>query len=77
MFERRSCGTGTKGPRLADWALAGTASPRHFLLIRRLISRPDQLTFYLCYAPPGRPATMTYFIAIAGRRWPVEEDPGG
>jgi len=24
---RRSCGTGTKGPRLADWALAGTASP--------------------------------------------------
>jgi hypothetical protein len=28
--------------------LAGTASPRHFLLIRRLISRPDQLTFYLC-----------------------------
>ena len=24
-------------------------------------------------APPGRPATMTYFIAIAGRRWPVEE----
>ena len=73
VFERRSCGTGTKGPRLADWALAGTASPRHFLLIRRLISRPDQLTFYLCYAPPGRPATMTYFIAIAGRRWPVEE----
>ncbi len=72
VFERRSCGTGTKGPRLADWALAGTASPRHFLLIRRLISRPDQLTFYLCYAPPGRPATMTYFIAIAGRRWPVE-----
>ena len=54
VFERRSCGTGTKGPRLADWALAGTVSPRHFLLIRRLISRPDQLTFYLCYAPPGR-----------------------
>ncbi len=72
VFERRSCGTGTKGPRLSDWALAGTASPRHFLLIRRLISRPGQLTFYLCYAPEGRPATMTYFIAIAGRRWPVE-----
>jgi hypothetical protein len=73
VFERRSCGTGTKGPRLADWALTATASPRHFLLIRRLISRPDQLTFYLCYAPEGRPATMPYFIAIAGRRWPVEE----
>jgi hypothetical protein len=73
VFERRSCGAGTKGPRLADWALTATASPRHFLLIRRLISRPDQLTFYLCYAPAGRPATTPYFIAIAGRRWPAEE----
>ena len=73
VFERRSCGTGTKGPRLADWALIATASPRHFLLIRRLISRPGQYTFYLCYAPQGRPATMPYFIAIAGRRWPAEE----
>ena len=43
------------------------------LLIRRLISRPGQYTFYLCWAPSGRPATMTYFITIAGRRWPVEE----
>ena len=73
VFERRSCGTGTKGPRFSDWALTATASPRHFLLIRRLLSRPDQYTFYLCYAPEGRAATMTYFIAIAGRRWPVEE----
>jgi SRSO17 transposase len=73
VFERRACGTGTKGPRVSDWAMVGTASPRHVLLIRRLICRPDQLTFYLCYAPPGRPATMTYFITIAGRRWPVEE----
>ena len=73
VFERRSAGTGTKGPRLADWALTATASPRHFLLIRRLISRPGQYTFYLCYAPQGRPATMPYFITIAGRRWPAEE----
>lgn len=73
MWERRSCGTGSKGPRLSDWALAGTDHPRRFLLIRRLISRPDQCTFYLCYAPPGQPPTMTYFITIAGRRWPAEE----
>jgi hypothetical protein len=71
VFERRSCGTGTKGPRISDWAMIATASPRRFLLIRRLLSRPDQLTFYLCYAPPGTPATMTYFITITGRRWPV------
>jgi hypothetical protein len=72
VWERRSCGTGTKGPRLADWALTATASPRHFLLIRRLISRPGQYTYSLCYAPEGRPATMPYFIATAGRRWPAE-----
>ena len=73
VFERRSCGNGSKGPRYSDWAMTATATPGQYLLIRRLISRPDSYTFYLCWAPPGRPATMTYFITIAGRRWPVEE----
>jgi SRSO17 transposase len=73
VFERRSCGNGSKGPRYSDWAMTATAVPGQYLIIRRLISRPDQLTFYLCWAPPGRPATMTYFITIAGRRWPAEE----
>jgi hypothetical protein len=73
VFERRSCGNGSKGPRYSDWAMTATGIKGQYLLIRRLISRPDQLTFCLCWAPPGRPATMTYFITIAGRRWPVEE----
>ena len=73
VFELRSCGNGSKGPRFADWALLATSSPRHFLLIRRLISRPDDLTFYLCWSPEGTPATMTLFVTIAGRRWPAEE----
>ena len=73
VFERRSCGNGSKGPRYSDWSLVATADPRESLLIRRLISRPDQYTFYLCYAPEGRPATLTCFVTIAGRRWPVEE----
>ena len=73
MFERRSCGNGTKGPRYGDWALIATADPREFLLIRRFPDRDkNQYAFYLCWAPEGRPATMTYFITIAGRRWPVE-----
>jgi putative transposase len=72
VFERRSCGNGSKGPRYADWALAATASPRHILLIRRLPSRPDNLTFYLCWAP-GRPARHDDVLhhhrraALAGR----------
>jgi SRSO17 transposase len=73
VFELRSCGNGTKGPRYGGWALIATADPREFLLIRRLPDRDkNQYTFYLCWAPEGRPATMTYFITIAGRRWPVE-----
>ena len=73
VFERRSCGNGTKGPRYGDWALIAAAGPREFLLIRRLAAREkNQYTFYLCWAPEDRPATMTYFITIAGRRWPVE-----
>ena len=54
VFERRSCRMGSKGPRISDRALAATADPREFLLIR-LISRPEQLTFCLCYAPQGLP----------------------
>jgi Transposase DDE domain len=73
VFERRSAGNGSKGPRYADWAMTATGIDGQYLLIRRLISRPQAYTFYLCWAPPGRPATMTYFITIAGRRWPVEE----
>ena len=46
--------------------------PREFLLIRRLDRDRNQYTFHLCWAPDSRPATMTYFITIAGRRWPVE-----
>jgi len=72
VFERRSCGNGTKGPRYSDWALIATADPREFLLIRRLDREKNQYTFYLCWAPDSRPATITYFITIAGRRWPVE-----
>jgi SRSO17 transposase len=73
VFERRSCGNGTKGPRYGDWALLATADPREFLLVRRFPDRDkNQYAFYLCWAPESRPATMTYFITIAGRRWPVE-----
>jgi SRSO17 transposase len=73
VFERRSCGNGSKGPRYSDRAMIATAVEGQYLLIRRLLSRPDSYTFYLCWAPPDRRASMTYFITIAGRRWPVEE----
>ena len=73
VFERRSCGNGSAGPRYSDWAITTTGIHGQHLLIRRLICRPEQYTFYLCWAPPDRQATLTYFITIAGRRWPVEQ----
>lgn len=72
VFERRSCGNGTKGPRYADWALIGTADPGELLLVRRLDREHSPYSYYLCHAAAGRTATMTYFITIAGRRWPAE-----
>jgi SRSO17 transposase len=73
VFEQRSAGNGTKGPRYADWALLATQDPRELLLIRRLPERgKNQYTFYLCHAAEGMPATLTYFITMAGSRWPVE-----
>ena len=73
VFEQRSCGNGAKGPRYADWALLATQDPGELLLIRRLPDREkNQYTFYLCHAAEGRPATLTYFLTIAGRRWPAE-----
>jgi len=39
---------------------------------RKLDREKNQYTYYLCHAAPGRPATLSYFVTIAGRRWPVE-----
>ena len=72
MFERRSAGNGTKGPRYGDWALLATSDPEEFLLVRRLDRDENRYSYYLCHAAAGRPAALTYFVTIAGRRWPVE-----
>ncbi len=72
-WEIRSAGTGSKGERWYAWALIGTASPRHSLLIRRHI-RTGELAFHYCHVPAGQPAGLTRLIRAAGLRWPVEED---
>jgi hypothetical protein len=38
----------SKCPRYSDWAMMATGIPGQYLLIRRLLSRPDQLIFHLC-----------------------------
>ena len=72
-WEVRSAGNGSKGQRWYAWAWAGTASPRHHLLIRRHL-RTGELAHHYCFVPEGQPAGMTRLIRAAGLRWPVEED---
>lgn len=73
-WERRSCGAGSKGPRLYDWAMVAGTSPRHVLVIRRSISNPTELAFFYCHVPEGRALTLPALVRVAGIRWAVEED---
>lgn len=77
-WKRRSCGDGVKGPRVYDWAVAtlpdtGTAEHGHtrWLLIRRSITKPTELAYYLCYGPLD--TTDEELIRVAGTRWAIEE----
>ena len=74
-WQRLSCADGSKGPRLYDWALIGTASAEHQLLVRRSLS-PDEkgeleLAFFRCWSP--RPVTLPELVAVAGARWGIED----
>ena len=69
-----SCGPGSKGERRYAWAWLATASDRHFLLIRRSLSKPTDLAYFSCYVPDRTPATLGVFVAVTGRRWTIEED---
>ena len=73
-WNRLSCGQGAKGPRVYDWAMVATSSPRHHLLIRRSLSDPTDLAFFYTHVPEGRPAALAGLVKIAGIRWAVEED---
>jgi SRSO17 transposase len=74
-WQRLSCGDGSKGPRLYDWALIATASGDRQLLARRSLTRNEkgrpELAFFICYAPGG--ATLAELVAVAGARWTIEE----
>ena len=81
-WKRRSCGNGSKGPRVCDWAAAtlpedGTEPPgwSRYLLVRRSLT-PDakgepELAYYLCAAPAG--TEDEELIRVAGIRWAIEE----
>jgi SRSO17 transposase len=79
-WKRLSCGDGSKGPRLYDWALATVhfeTEPgyQRWLLARRALT-PNakdelELAYYLCHGPAG--TTIDELIRVAGARWAIEE----
>jgi SRSO17 transposase len=75
-WHRLSCGSGSKGPRLYDWAvtLINSLEPQKYarwLLIRRSVSDPTEVAYFACGGPPQ--TTLEDFVRIAGARWSIEE----
>jgi SRSO17 transposase len=76
-WQRLSAGTGSKGPRVYDWLAIDL--PRfqqdphwqHALLVRRSISDPHELSYYVVFAPAA--TTLEDWVRIAGQRWTIEE----
>jgi len=75
-WQRLSAGAGAKGPRLYDWAvmpLAGPVDPGwgRWLLVRRSLSEPTELAYYVVCGPVHTP--VAGMVRIAGSRWAIEE----
>ncbi|MFC4034605.1 IS701 family transposase [Streptomyces polygonati] len=82
-WEKISCGDGAKGPRAYHWAAVRLPAVAEFdyqgevphrmrwALARRSISKPDEIAYYLAYAPLD--ATVKELVRIAGTRWAIEE----
>jgi SRSO17 transposase len=75
-WERLSAGAGSKGPRLYEWRRLELSAPaqqgwKRYLLVRRSISDPSELTGYVVFARAH--TTLRELVLIAGTRWTVEE----
>jgi SRSO17 transposase len=70
-WQRLSAGAGNKGQRLYDWLLINPGADDHQLLVRRSISRPDELAYYIIHT--NTPVPMAELVRVAGTRWGVEE----
>jgi SRSO17 transposase len=74
-WRRLSVGDGSKGPRLYEWLRLPLNPPmqegfQRWLLVRRSIEDPDELTAYTVFATEG--ATLEELAKVAGMRWRVE-----
>ena len=74
-WKKISAGAGAKGPRLYHWARAAIRplepTGGYWLLVRRNLSDPDDLAYYLCHGPERTP--LRELVRVAGARWAIEE----
>jgi SRSO17 transposase len=71
-----SCGQGSQGERLYDWAclqLPYESAPgkRAWLLTRRSVSDPTELAYFRAFGPAG--TELAALVRVAGMRWAIEE----
>jgi SRSO17 transposase len=75
-WERISAGAGSKGLRWYDWQRLELSDPaqagwQRWLVFRRSISDPSEVTAYRAFAVASTP--LTALVRVAGMRWTVEE----
>ncbi|MGH3863093.1 IS701 family transposase [Actinokineospora sp.] len=70
-WQRLSAGAGSKGDRLYDWLLLDPGADTHMLMVRRSISTPTELAYYICHT--RHPVPVAELVRVAGSRWAVEE----
>ena len=75
-WTRLSAGDGAKGPRWYDWLWLPLAAPwqpdwRRWLLVRRRLSDPTELTAYGVFAPHATP--LATVVQAAGSRWTIAQ----
>lgn len=80
-WQTLSAGSGSKGERWYDWSLMPlmrlqlTAEAQrwgHYLLIRRSLSAPNELAYYVVYAPRDW-VSLDTLVKVAGQRWKIEQ----
>jgi SRSO17 transposase len=77
-WHSHSAGAGTKGERVYDWARVPLARRgraarthwQHWLLIRRHRQDPDDVAYYVVFAPAN--TSLATLARVAGMRWTVE-----
>ena len=74
-WQRIDVGAGSKGPRRYDWACArlpywAEDGWAQWLLLRRSVTKPQEVAFYRAFAPEE--TTRAALARVAGTRWTIE-----